>query len=181
MKFNRNIGIAMSFAFAVCVATGASGDAPGSYQAGIWVDPDGCQHWVMDLGVEGMMSPVLTKDGKPVCNATASCAELSGDALFAVDSATVRTSTRSTIMKLADQLKANGANSVQVVGHTDSTGADSYNQTLSQRRAQAVADIISTHGLTIAQVSGAGESAPIASNATREGRQANRRVEIICR
>lgn len=50
--------------------------APGSYVAGIWVDPDGCQHWVMDLGIEGMMDPVLTRDGKPVCNANLSTLSL---------------------------------------------------------------------------------------------------------
>ncbi|XXK32273.1 hypothetical protein ACMAY7_05665 [Rhodobacteraceae bacterium nBUS_24] len=38
-----------------------------SYVPGIWVDPDGCQHWVMDDGVEGYMTPHVTRDGRPVC------------------------------------------------------------------------------------------------------------------
>jgi hypothetical protein len=38
------------------------------YSPGIWVDPDGCQHWVMDDGFEGYMSPHLRRDGTPVCN-----------------------------------------------------------------------------------------------------------------
>ena len=181
MTFYRMKATAISFAIAVSAMTGANADAPGSHQAGIWVDPDGCQHWVMDLGVEGMMSPVLTKDGKPVCNATKTCGELSGDALFALDSAVVRPSTRTSVLSLADKLRATGASSVNIVGHTDSTGTNSYNQDLSERRAKAVAEIISTSGLSVANVSGAGESTPKASNSTREGRQANRRVELICR
>lgn len=181
MKLNRAKAIAMSFALAISPVGSAGADAPGSYKAGIWVDPDGCQHWVMDLGVEGMMSPVLTKNGKPVCNATSTCAELRGDALFAIDSFVVRPETQATILDLADKLKARGANAIDIVGHTDSMASEAYNMGLSERRAQAVASIIATTGLAVTNVSGKGESSPKASNATKEGRQANRRVEIFCR
>ena len=70
--------------------------------------------------------------------------------------------------------------SVSVIGHTDSTGPESYNQTLSERRANSVADYLSGQGIArrVMQVSGRGESQPVASNKTRDGRAQNRRVDI---
>ncbi|GGA96700.1 hypothetical protein [Allosediminivita pacifica] len=38
------------------------------FRPGIWTDPDGCQHWIMDDGIEGYMAPILTREGKPVCH-----------------------------------------------------------------------------------------------------------------
>jgi outer membrane protein OmpA-like peptidoglycan-associated protein len=67
-----------------------------------------------------------------------------------------------------------------VYGHTDSTGNDSINLPLSQNRAQAVSNYLSSRGVASARIGtrGFGASQPIASNATVEGRQQNRRVEI---
>lgn len=73
---------------------------------------------------------------------------------------------------------------VDVIGHADSTGADAYNQALSERRAASVADYLVSRGRVLPDrlyVAGRGEMAPIASNATPEGRAQNRRVEIILR
>jgi outer membrane protein OmpA-like peptidoglycan-associated protein len=69
---------------------------------------------------------------------------------------------------------------VDVMGHTDSTGSDTYNQTLSERRASAVADYLSIRGVQSARLAtcGYGESQPKASNLDAAGRSANRRVEI---
>jgi len=69
---------------------------------------------------------------------------------------------------------------VEVAGHTDSTGAADYNQKLSERRANSVAQYLESQGLANNRVVtvGAGESRPVADNATPEGRQANRRVEL---
>jgi OOP family OmpA-OmpF porin len=71
---------------------------------------------------------------------------------------------------------------VIIVGHTDSGGSESYNQNLSETRAQAVADYLNTrHGIskTSLLVGGLGESRPIAPNDSEEGRSKNRRVEFI--
>lgn len=75
--------------------------------------------------------------------------------------------------------KINPSN-VSIVGHTDSTGPESYNQTLSERRANSVASYLSNQGIDrrAMQVSGRGESQPVASNKTRAGRAQNRRVDI---
>ena len=68
-----------------------------------------------------------------------------------------------------------------IEGHTDSVGSDSYNEELSQRRAQAVADALRTRGVAADryEAKGLGKSFPVASNATNAGRQQNRRVEIV--
>ena len=67
-----------------------------------------------------------------------------------------------------------------VVGHTDSSGSEAYNQGLSERRASSAADYLATKGIDRSRlkVSGAGESEPIADNATKEGREQNRRVVL---
>jgi len=55
------------------------------YTPTIWIDPDGCQHWVMDDGFEGFMSPHRTKDGRPVCNRSEICGVIPTDTLFDTD------------------------------------------------------------------------------------------------
>jgi len=69
---------------------------------------------------------------------------------------------------------------VEVAGHTDNVGSDEYNQALSERRANTVAQYLEAHGLRADRVItvGAGETRPVATNDTPEGRQANRRVEL---
>jgi OOP family OmpA-OmpF porin len=83
---------------------------------------------------------------------------------------------------LGDDIKAKSGKvvDIDIIGHTDSTGPEDYNQGLSERRAQAVADFIIGEGIdaSIIDVSGEGESNPIASNDTREGRSENRRVDV---
>lgn len=69
---------------------------------------------------------------------------------------------------------------ISVEGHTDSVGTDAYNQRLSERRAQAVVDYLAAGGIARSRMSarGFGESNPVASNATEDGRAQNRRVEL---
>ena len=69
---------------------------------------------------------------------------------------------------------------VEVAGHTDSTGSDAYNQSLSERRAGSVASYLQSQGVSAQRVItvGMGESRPVADNSTESGKQANRRVEI---
>jgi outer membrane protein OmpA-like peptidoglycan-associated protein len=70
---------------------------------------------------------------------------------------------------------------LKLEGHTDSIGSDEYNQKLSERRARSVRDYLVESGLSssIMTAQGFGESQPVSSNATADGRQRNRRVEIV--
>ncbi len=99
---------------------------------------------------------------------------------FATDSAAVQPQFQRTLDQIAGTLAEYRETLVDVYGHTDSTGSDSYNQGLSERRAISVADYLSTRGVQPARIAtrGFGETQPIESNETEEGRAANRRVEI---
>ncbi|MFZ5748123.1 MAG: OmpA family protein [Pseudomonadota bacterium] len=99
---------------------------------------------------------------------------------FDTDSATIQPQFRNTLDQVADVLRQYNQTYIDVYGHTDSTGSDAYNQQLSERRASSVADYLSSHGVQGARIAtrGFGETQPIASNDTEEGRAANRRVEI---
>jgi len=105
------------------------------------------------------------------------------DILFDVDSTYVRPDLRTDLGKLAANLQRYPNTTVDVIGHTDNTGAASYNQSLSARRASAVASVLMNSGVTPSRVRsyGRGEDEPVASNLTIEGRRQNRRVEIVIR
>ncbi len=85
---------------------------------------------------------------------------------------------KSTINDLATILKAYPDTDLVVEGHTDSQGADDYNQTLSENRAKSVSEYLKSLGISGKRITsiGYGESQPIADNATAEGREQNRRV-----
>lgn len=99
---------------------------------------------------------------------------------FDVDSATLRPTFRNTLDQVAQSLKQYPDSLIDVYGHTDSTGSDAYNQTLSERRASTVANYLVSQGVSAARVrsQGFGETMPVASNDTVDGRARNRRVEI---
>ena len=107
---------------------------------------------------------------------------MSTTALFDFDSDVLKEEGKVSLHEVGDSIKAKGAKvvDIDIVGHTDSTGPADYNQGLSERRAQAVADYIISEDIdaSIIDVSGDGESNPIANNDTREGRAENRRVDI---
>jgi len=80
------------------------------------------------------------------------------------------------------KINAHSSSSFTVEGHTDSNGADDYNQALSQRRANAVKDYLVSKGVTASvRAVGKGENNPVTSNNTREGRAQNRRVDVLAR
>lgn len=143
----------------------------------IWIDPDGCEHWVIDDGAEGYMSPHLRRDGTPVCRSKNLCGVLQSDVLFAFDSSVV---TKEGVRRIETVLTESPARAYIVAGHTDNEGSDEYNLRLSKARATAVADIARRFGAPINTVAAYGERRPRATNETEKGRSANRRVDIIC-
>lgn len=103
--------------------------------------------------------------------------------LFDFDSAAIRAGLQSDLRAMAANLNQYPNTDVIVEGHTDNTGSAGYNQDLSNRRAQAVAGVLLEAGVAPARVRsvGRGEDDPVATNLTPEGRQQNRRVEVIIR
>lgn len=101
--------------------------------------------------------------------------------LFAVDKSELNPEANAVLSRLATTLLKVGIHGAGVVGHTDSTGSDDYNLVLSQRRAAAVKAGLVAVGMDPAEIrdQGVGETQPIASNDTEEGRQQNRRVAIV--
>ena len=100
---------------------------------------------------------------------------------FPVDSAQLKSSFVSSLNALARNLQQYPNTTVEVVGHTDSTGSASYNQQLSERRALSVRSVLLNAGISGSRLRafGQGENNPVASNRTAAGRQQNRRVEIF--
>jgi OOP family OmpA-OmpF porin len=154
---------------------------------GAAVDAEGCP---LDTDGDGV------PDYKDKCPGTPAGAKVDGNGCeiaanvtitttadhFAFDSAELKPAMTAVLDEIANKVKASpGFETVDVVGHTDSTGPEAYNQALSERRAQAAADYLSGMGIEIGNISGMGESSPAADNGTREGRAMNRRVEIITR
>jgi len=103
------------------------------------------------------------------------------DVLFDTGRATLKPGATRDLDRLAQALKDNPNTRVKIEGFTDSVGSDSYNQGLSERRAQAVADALQMRGVPAArlQAEGLGKEFPVASNDSQAGRQQNRRVEIV--
>ena len=104
-----------------------------------------------------------------------------GDVLFEVDRAELKPGAARNLDKLVAALRDNPDTSIAIEGHTDATGSRDHNVDLSQRRAEAVADYLTAHGISAGRVSarGMGPDFPVASNATEAGRQQNRRVEVV--
>jgi outer membrane protein OmpA-like peptidoglycan-associated protein len=115
-----------------------------------------------------------TSDGKAIL------VNLPDGVTFAVDSTTISPTFQTTLDQIATSLKTYPDSLIDVYGHTDSTGSDTYNQALSERRARAVGDYLGMRGVSSARIrtQGFGEQYPVATNDTAEGRALNRRVEI---
>lgn len=100
--------------------------------------------------------------------------------LFDFDSANLRATAERDLAEFANSMEEFEGTRILIVGHTDSKGSESYNQDLSERRASSAAQYLGEQGLETSRLEtvGRGESEPVASNETAEGRQQNRRVEV---
>jgi len=122
--------------------------------AGVTVDADGCEI------VENLTINLVVEE-------------------FDFDSATLKPEMKAALRDLAERIKASpGHETITIIGHTDSIGPEEYNMKLSLRRAEAAAEYLRSLGIDDITVEGRGESEPIASNDTPEGRAMNRRIEI---
>lgn len=106
---------------------------------------------------------------------------MTSDTSFDVNSATIKKAFQPSMLKIAKIVNQYGKTHLTIVGHTDSTGSEAYNQTLSEKRAKSVEDYLLKKKVAPQRLvaMGKGESLPRADNRTAEGRKLNRRVEII--
>ena len=125
----------------------------------------------------------IAEGGKPLYDALAAAGHVSTHGiLFATGSAAIEGESTPTLKEIGDMLKAHADLKLMIEGHTDNVGAAAANQTLSEQRAAAVKQfLVSTYGIDAArlQTKGYGSSKPISPNTTPEGRQNNRRVELV--
>lgn len=139
------------------------------YTPTIWVDPDGCEHWIMDDGWEGYMSPHLDRHGRPVCRQGSACGTfatghlLHGHAL-----------TQAGAARLQQFLRQNPSGNYVVTGHASYGRSDRAQVNLSLRQANAVASALSSAGARVIDIRGYGGRAPSAHG------HADNRIEIIC-
>lgn len=148
-----------------------------AYIPTIWVDPDGCEHWVMDDGAEGYMSPHVSRQGIPVCRRGNTCGVMNTDQFFATGSHRIHPRGKT---RLQEFFQSASSRAFIITGHTDSRASDDYNIRLSFNRATAVAKVAAGMGRQVIDVRGYGERMPAATNKTRAGMAKNRRVEIQC-
>ncbi len=170
-------------------------DGSGSYsdaESGLKIENDGkgkatvtkgTQKATVDAAPLGTL-PRLPRLGAvpavPSLEANSLLITLDSGVLFDVDKYDIRPEAQETLNQLAKLLTEAGITAFEIDGHTDSNADDAYNQTLSENRANAVKEYLKAQGVT-AEITtqGYGESRPVATNETAEGRQQNRRVEII--
>ena len=100
--------------------------------------------------------------------------------LYDVDSSNIRAAAGANLRNLATSLNKYTNTDLLIVGHTDSSGTDDYNQSLSLRRAEAASAYLRTQGVSVLRMftEGRGEMEPVSTNDTEVGRQANRRIEV---
>ena len=170
-------------------------DGSGSYsdaESGLKIENDGkgkatvtkgTQKATVDAAPLGTL-PRLPRLGAvpavPSLEANSLLITLDSGVLFDVDKYDLRPEAQETLNQLAKLLTEAGITAFEIDGHTDSNADDAYNQTLSENRANAVKAYLKAQGVS-AEITtqGYGESRPVATNETAEGRQQNRRVEII--
>lgn len=135
--------------------------------------------WTPATGIPGC-DGVPVAQQTPVVAPTATKVVLNADTFFDFDKATLKPEGRQVLDQVAAQVSSINLETLIATGHTDSIGTEQYNQGLSERRANSVKEYLVSKGVDPNRiyVEGKGETQPVASNATREGRAQNRRVEI---
>ncbi len=107
--------------------------------------------------------------------------EFSSNVLFGFDSSTLSADAKTNLDKLVKVLNVYPDTDIEIQGHTDSKGSETYNRTLSEKRAGAVSGYLTSKGITYnrVRINGFGESLPKYDNTTDDGRSQNRRVEFL--
>jgi len=162
----------------ICYAQDGDQDSDGVFDR-----RDRCPDTPADTPVEHHGCPRPQYPGgvtEPVVQSEVITLSDAGGVLFATNQSDLTPAAKSQLDALMTRLQGADVSSIKVVGHTDNIGTDAYNQALSERRANSVADYLLSKGVAPNKVSseGKGESEPVADNDTEEGRAKNRRVDL---
>ena len=124
--------------------------------------------------------PKPPEPAKPAPQSVRESVVIQADALFDFDKSVLRPDGKKAIDDALAKIQGTDLEMVIATGHTDSIGTEQYNQRLSERRAEAVKQYLVSKGIPASKVTtiGKGETQPVATNKTKEGRQKNRRVDI---
>lgn len=186
---NKPSKIALALAIAAASATGAVS----AQTVDNWRNPFGdvwkngtnelCwrdNFWTPATGIPGCDGVPVAQAEAPVVAPTATKVVLNADTFFDFDKATLKPEGRQILDQVAAQADTISLETLIATGHTDSIGTEQYNQGLSERRANTVKNYLISKGIAADRIyaEGKGETSPVASNKTREGRAQNRRVEI---
>ena len=166
-------GMVMKTGLGECLQTGTLGDDNVINACAGIADEE-----VAEVATKAVEAPVVP--APPAQTSKIDTRQFSEQALFDTNSADLNSAGSSAMDAMFSALaEYKGITGISVVGHTDSRGSDDYNQALSEQRAATVAAAIAArYADSRIDVQGMGESSPVASNDTTEGRQLNRRVEI---
>jgi outer membrane protein OmpA-like peptidoglycan-associated protein len=148
----------------------------------LWVDDDGSDYTLTIVERSAMEQEVVADPGALAGDISRSGHATVYGILFDFDSYVVRPESEPTLQAIAEMLVANPALNLYVVGHTDMTGSLEHNMELSANRAQAVVEVLAERfGVAADRLTarGVGPLCPVSTNRTEEGRQLNRRVELV--
>ena len=183
MNKPSKIAIGLAIAAMSVVGSASASDNWTNVDGNVWKDASGQHCWR-----DAFWTPATAASaecGLPVAQApvvapTASKVVLNADTFFDFDKSTIKPEGRQVLDQVASQASSINLETVIATGHTDSIGTEAYNQGLSERRANSVKQYLVGKGIDPNRIytEGKGELQPVASNATREGRAQNRRVEI---
>ncbi len=184
MNKPSKIAIGLAIAAMSVVGSASASDNWTNVDGHVWKDASGQNCWR-----DAFWTPATAANEEcglpataqaPVVAPTASKVVLNADTFFDFDKSTIKPEGRQVLDQVASQAQSINLETVIATGHTDSIGTEQYNQGLSERRANSVKQYLISKGIPADRIyaEGKGELSPVASNATREGRAQNRRVEI---
>jgi OOP family OmpA-OmpF porin len=189
----RNMNKPSKIALALAIAAVTAAGAVSAQTVDNWRNPFGdvwkngtrelCwrdNFWTPATGIPGCDGVPVAQAEAPVVAPTATKVVLNADTFFDFDKSTIKPEGRQILDQVASQVNTLNLETLIATGHTDSIGTEQYNQGLSERRANSVKSYLIDKGVPADRIyaEGKGETQPVATNKTREGRAQNRRVEI---
>lgn len=146
-----------------------------TYKPGVWIDPDGCSHWIMDDGAEGYMSPIRNRDGSAVCYERELCGIIPADPMF-MHTSLKRTAKR----QLIEFFRGLKTQAIIVHGYSDVGDSAERKQAFSERQALAVSAVAAQAGVQVISVQGFGGLQPRVGPQTTSAQHVQHRVEVYC-